>query len=158
MLTKITPEKALEKMMSYCSKMERSEFDVKKKMSTWGLSTNDVSHIIEKLQDYGFIDSQRYIMSYVRGKFNYNKWGKTKIRYNLSLRGFKDSVIDNAFSEFFSTIDYEKVIEEQLRQKNKSLKVEDDFQRKAKLIQFGQSRGYELNILLLCCDKILNKK
>lgn len=158
MLTKITPEKALEKMMSYCSKMERSEFDVKKKMSTWGLSTNDVSHIIEKLQDYGFIDSQRYIMSYVRGKFNYNKWGKTKIRYNLSLRGFKDSVIDNAFSEFFSTIDYEKVIEEQLRQKNKSLKVEDDFQRKAKLIQFGQSRGYELNILLLCCDKIVNKK
>lgn len=158
MLTKITPEKALERMMSYCSKMERSEFDVKKKMSTWGLSTNDVSHIIEKLQDYGFIDSQRYIMSYVRGKFNYNKWGKTKIRYNLSLRGFKDSVIDNAFSEFFSTIDYEKVIEEQLRQKNKSLKVEDDFQRKAKLIQFGQSRGYELNILLLCCDKIVNKK
>ena len=131
---------------------------LKKKMSTWGLSTNDVSHIIEKLQDYGFIDSQRYIMSYVRGKFNYNKWGKTKIRYNLSLRGFKDSVIDNAFSEFFSTIDYEKVIEEQLRQKNKSLKVEDDFQRKAKLIQFGQSRGYELNILLLCCDKIVNKK
>ena len=50
------------------------------------------------------------------------------------------------------------IIEEQLRQKNKSLKVEDDFQRKAKLIQFGQSRGYELNILLLCCDKIVNKK
>ncbi len=158
MLTKITPEKALEKMMSYCSKMERSEFDVKKKMSTWGLSATDVTRIIEKLQDYGFIDSQRYIMSYVRGKFNYNKWGKTKIRYNLSLRGFKDSMIDQAFDEFFSTIDYEKVIEEQLRQKNKSLKVEDDFQRKAKLIQFGQSRGYELNVLLSCSDKIVNKK
>lgn len=158
MLTKITPEKALEKMMSYCSKMERSEFDVKKKMAPWGLSTADVTSIIEKLEDYGFIDSQRYVMSYVRGKFNYNKWGKTKIRYNLSLRGFKDSVIDKTFEEFFSTVDYEKIIEEQLQQKNKALKVEDDFQRKAKLIQFGQSRGYELNILLLCADKILNKK
>lgn len=145
-------------MMSYCSKMERSEFDVKKKMAPWGLSTADVTSIIEKLEDYGFIDSQRYVMSYVRGKFNYNKWGKTKIRYNLSLRGFKDSVIDKTFEEFFSTVDYEKIIEEQLQQKNKALKVEDDFQRKAKLIQFGQSRGYELNILLLCADKILNKK
>lgn len=158
MLTKITPEKALEKMMSYCSKMERSEFDVKKKMATWGLSTADVTSIIEKLQDYGFIDSQRYLMAYVRGKFNYNKWGKTKIRYNLSLRGYKDSMIDKAFDEFFSTVDYNKIIEEQLRQKNKTLKADDDFQRKAKLIQFGQSRGYELNILLLCADKILSKK
>lgn len=158
MLTKITPEKALEKMMSYCSKMERSEFDVRKKMAPWGLSTSEIKTIIEKLQDYGFIDSQRYIMSYVRGKFNYNKWGKTKIRYNLSLRGFKDSVIDKAFENFFSTVDYEKIVEEQLRQKNKTLKVDDDFQRKAKLVQFGQSRGYELDVLLVCVGKIMKEK
>ncbi len=155
---KLTPEQALDKLMSYCSKMERSEFDVRQKMYLWGIVDKDAQKIVDKLVEEKFIDGSRYIYSFIRGKFYYNKWGRVKIRYNLSLRGFKDDVIDEAFDSFFDTVDYEQMIFDQLRRKNQSLKIDDEYQRKCKLIQFGQSRGYETEISLSCVDRIVESK
>lgn len=155
---KLTPEQALDKLMSYCSKMERSEFDVRQKMYMWGIVDKDAQKIVDKLVEEKFIDCSRYIYSFIRGKFYYNKWGRVKIRYNLSLRGFKDDVIDEAFDSFFDTVDYEQMIFDQLRRKNQSLKIDDEYQRKCKLIQFGQSRGYETEISLSCVDRIVESK
>lgn len=155
---KLTPEQALDKLMSYCSKMERSEFDVRQKLFMWGIIGDAAQKLINKLNEDGFMDSQRYIYSYIRGKFFYKKWGRVKIRYNLTLRGFKESVINDAFDAFFPTVDYEQMIYDQLRRKNQSLNIEDEYQRKSKLIQFGQSRGYETEISLACADRIVESK
>lgn len=155
---KLTPEQALDKLMSYCSKMERSEFDVRQKMLLWGITGDAAQKIIDKLNKEKFLDGQRYIYSFIRGKFYYNKWGRVKIRYNLTLRGFKENEIDEAFDSFFSTVDYEQMIFDQLKRKNQSLHINDEYQRKCKLIHFGQTRGYETEISLACVDKIVETK
>ncbi|MCQ2960587.1 MAG: RecX family transcriptional regulator [Bacteroidales bacterium] len=155
---KLTPDQALDKLMSYCSKMERSEYDVRQKLTLWGITGEQAQKIVNKLVEERFINSQRYLYSYVRGKFYYNKWGRVKIRYNLMLRGFKESVIDETFDAFFSTVDYEQMIFDQLQRKNQSLKIDDEYQRKSKLIYFGQTRGYETEISLACVDKIVESK
>lgn len=155
---KLTPEQALDKLMAYCSKMERSEFDVRQKLFLWGITGDQAQKIVDRLNKDGFMDSERYIYSYIRGKFYYKKWGRVKMRYNLTLRGFKENAIDEAFDVLFSTVDYEQMIYEQLRRKNQSLSIHDEYQRKCKLIQFGQSRGYETEISLACVDKIVESK
>ena len=155
---KLTPEQALDKLMSYCSKMERSEFGARQKMFLWGITGDQVQKIIDKLNKEGFLNSERYIYSYIRGKFYYKKWGRVKIRYNLTLRGFKETAIDEAFDAFFPTVDYEQMIFDQLSRKNLSLSIHDEYQRKCKLIQFGQSRGYETEISLACVDRIVKSK
>ncbi|MDR0941413.1 MAG: recombination regulator RecX [Bacteroidales bacterium] len=152
----LPPQKAFEKLMAYCSKMERSEFDVRQKLFNWGIDTKKADEIIEQLKKDSFLDSSRYIQAFIRGKYYYNKWGRVKIRFNLKLKGFSDDEINSAMDAFFSTVDYEAMICEQLTRKNKSLTIDDEYQRKSKLILFGQSRGYETEISLNCVDKIIN--
>lgn len=151
---KLSSEQALEKLMSYCSKMERCRFDVRKKLYNWDIDSQKTDAIINKLVSLGFVNDQRYIESYIRGKFYYNKWGRVKIRYNLKLKGFEEADIIPALDLFFDGVDYEAMILEQLIRKNKSITVEDEYLRKTKLIQFGQSRGYETELSLACVDTI----
>lgn len=151
---KLSSEQATDRLMSYCSKMERCRFDVRQKLYYWDVDPKKTDAIIEQLISAGFINDQRYIQSYIRGKYYYNKWGRVKIRYNLKLKGFEESEIIGYLDEFFDTVEYEKMIYEQLERKNKSITIEDEYQRKSKLIQFGQSRGYETEISLTCVDAI----
>jgi len=151
---KLSSDQALERLMSYCSKMERCRFDVRKKLYNWDVEAHKTDAILEKLISLGFVNDQRYIESYIRGKYYYNKWGRVKIRYNLKLKGFDEADIIPALDAFFDEVDYETMILEQLSRKNKSINVEDEYQRKSKLIQFGQSRGYETEISLACVDTI----
>lgn len=150
--------KALEKLMSYCSKMERCESDIKKKIYNWGIDEKKSIEIVETLKKEGFISSDRYVSAYIRGKYYYNKWGKVKIRFNLKLKGFDDSYISQSLDNFFANEDYEQMVYEQLERKNRSLTIEDEYQRKTKLIHFGQSRGYETELSLSCVDKLLSSQ
>jgi regulatory protein len=136
--------------------MERCESDVRKKLYNWGIDTKKSNEIVEKLKGNGFIQDSRYIQAFIRGKYYYNKWGRVKIRFNLKLKGYSEEEINAAMDAFFSTVDYEGMIYEQLERKNKSLNIDDEYQRKSKLILFGQSRGYETEISLNCVDKIIN--
>ena len=149
-------DKAKEKLMSYCSKMERCEFDVKQKLFHWGIDEKKSQAILDSLKKDGFINNDRYVESYIRGKYYYNKWGRVKIRFNLKLKGYDENLVAPALDNFFDSVDYEQMILEQLERKNRSLTIEDEYQRKSKLIQFGQSRGYETEISLSCVDRIVN--
>ncbi|MBP5584331.1 MAG: RecX family transcriptional regulator, partial [Bacteroidales bacterium] len=119
--------------------MERNEQDVQKKLKLWEISENESRKIVARLQEEGFISQERYLKSYIRGKFVYNKWGKIKIRYALLQKGFKESVITPILNDFFDTSDYKKIVTNELQKKNKTLRTDDLYERKAKLLQFSQS-------------------
>jgi len=153
-MRKMPLDKAIEKAMSYCSKMERCRYDLQQKFYKWGLNEADTEKVFAKLNEGKFIDEERYVESYVRGKFIYSKWGKVKIKYNLMLKGIEEALID----KHIDTIDqeeYEALINEQIRKKNFSLTIDDSYQRKSKLIRFAQGRGYETEIALACVDKMV---
>jgi regulatory protein len=151
-------EQAIEKLMSYCSKMERCEYDVRNKLYCWGIDSKKTNEIVDKLKNDGFINNDRYVEAFIRGKYYYNKWGRVKIRFNLKLKGYDENAIATQLDLFFENIDYEQMIYEQLERKNRSLKIDDEYQRKSKLIQFGQSRGYETEMSLNCVDRIVSSE
>ena len=148
------PRDALTKAMNWCSKMERSTFDVQMKLYSWGIDAEKARNIIETLEKEGFINSQRYIESYIRGKLIYKKWGKVKIKYHLKVKGFKDDIIDKYLDSLINDEDYIEMIFEQLRKKNASLNETDEYVRKSKIINFGANRGYETELALQCVDKL----
>lgn len=145
---------ALTKVMNWCSKMERSTFDVQMKLYSWGIDADKARNIIETLEKEGFINSQRYIESYIRGKLIYKKWGKVKIKYHLKVKGFKDEMIDKYLDSLINDEDYIEMIFEQLRKKNTSINETDEYIRKSKIINFGANRGYETELALQCVDKL----
>jgi len=142
------------KAMNWCSKMERSKFDVQFKLYSWGLDQNQIKEVVEKLESDGFLSSGRYIEAYIKGKLYYKKWGKVKIKYNLKLKGFSDELIDKYIDELIDEDFYLEMIIEQLKKKSLAIDDDDEYIRKSKLIRFGQSRGYETEISLMCVDKL----
>ena len=142
------------KAMNWCSKMERSKFDVQFKLYSWGLDQNQIKEVVEKLESDGFLSSGRYIEAYIKGKLYYKKWGKVKIKYNLKLKGFSDELIDKYIDELIDEDFYLEMITEQLKKKSLAIDDDDEYTRKSKLIRFGQSRGYETEISLMCVDKL----
>ena len=46
-----------------------------------------------------FLNEERYAKTYARSKFNYNKWGRNKIRLNLKQKEISDRNIVIALKE-----------------------------------------------------------
>jgi regulatory protein len=147
---------ALLKSMNWCSKMERSTFDVQMKLYSWGIDAESTKTIIKKLEDEGFINAARYIEAYIKGKLIYKKWGRVKIKYHLKVKGYKEETIDKSMDELINEDEYLAMILEQLRRKNASLNEEDEYLRKSKVINFGASRGYETELSLQCVDTLFS--
>ena len=101
-----------------------------------------VDEIIEKLKAEKFIDDERYVKAYVSDKFRLNKWGKIKMRYYLKAKGLSNDVIEKGFLEIKEE-QYKKVLISTLKEKAKTIKSGDKFDKMGQIIRFAQSRGFE---------------
>ena len=133
---------ALQKAAAYCAQCERATSELIEKLQKWDTQNADIEKIIEKLKTEDFLNEQRYCIFFVKDKFNLNRWGKTKIAYMLSLKKIEKEVIYQALD----TIDEEEylsVLAELLKNKAKTVKATDKFQKEQKLYRFAISRGFE---------------
>lgn len=134
---------ALNRAMALCSKSEKCISDIENKLRSWKLTSDEENTaIISTLKEENFIDEKRYARSYCMDKFRFNKWGKVKIRAMLRARGLSEEDIlygTNAIDDD----SYLQMIEEELRNRLRSVKAANAFEMKGKLFRFASSRGYE---------------
>jgi regulatory protein len=105
-----------------------------------------VEEIISKLKVEKFLDDERYVKAYVSDKFRLNKWGKIKMRYYLKAKGLQENVIEKALLEIKED-QYKKVLISTLKEKAKTVKSENKFEKIGQIIRFAQSRGFEPEII-----------
>ncbi len=139
-----TPEKALQDLMRYAARAERSSGDALRLMRRWGIDETARQQILKKLQQQHFIDDERFAQAYVREKLHLAGWGIHKIRMGLRLKGIDKAIIERVLD--FSAQDKqenEQRLSELLTRKRRSLKEDCVYKIKDKLIRYGMSRGYE---------------
>lgn len=136
---------ATNKAMAYCSRSEKCVFEVKHYLARYQLPFASVEKIIEELENHGFIDNQRYCSAFVNDKIRLAKWGKLKVRYSLLAKQLPDNLIERALNEF-PLSDYKSIVHEAIEGKWKTLGNGDFNTRKAKVLRFAQSRGYEAEL------------
>lgn len=95
----ITPERALERIEALCVKAERSTGEVRRKLRTWGLGTDDADRIVASLIERRFVDDRRFAAAYVRDKFRFSHWGRLKIRSGLYTAGVAADIIADALAD-----------------------------------------------------------
>jgi len=147
--------KALNKAAAMCSRQERCACDIKKKLLTWELSNEEAEEAVAWLIAEKFVDDQRYARYYVRDKFQFNGWGRIKIRYQLRGKGVSSVIIDEAL-ESLDAEAYSEMLAELLYSKNRQIKNKDKWQTKAALARFAQSRGFEPDLVFRAIDRLLN--
>jgi len=140
------------KAAAICSRAEKCEDDIKKKLSEWEVLPHVSKQIIQKLTEDKFIDNQRFATSFVKEKFSINKWGKIKIGINLRQKKIDNSIINDSLDQI-NQEDYVKCLQELLIKKQKTIKNEIPYNQKMKLLRFACSRGFESEIVSVTIDK-----
>lgn len=147
MKRKPSPSKkeALLRLMKLCSRSEKSFYEIKKKLKLWGLEAH-TQEIIDQLQKDNFLNDSRYAKAFVHDKILLNKWGRVKIRYQLTAMGIPDSLVEEELASFDPS-KYEQMVFEELARKKSLLKNLPAMQLRIKLYAFGNQRGYETEII-----------
>lgn len=145
---------ALNKATSLCVSSEKCEYDLKEKLDKWAVDVSDVIKIIEQLKKDDFINEKRYCNAFVKDKFKFNRWGKTKIAFMLRQKGISNQSIESAIDNI-DTDEYISVLTDILSAKHKTIKDKDPYQTKAKLYNFAVSRGFENEVIKEVIKRIL---
>jgi regulatory protein len=138
----ITYDQTLSKAMAICSKAEKCVSDIQKKLDDWDVEPADAKKIIKTLIEEKFIDETRYACYFVRDKFRFNKWGKIKIAYMLKIKKLASEIIQNALDEIGEEV-YMEALSGMLHEKARKTRFVNEYDKKAKLYRFAQSRGFE---------------
>ena len=137
---------ALEKAMAQCSRREYCSDDIRNKLSLWGVDNDDIGKILRILISDNFINEPRYATAFVRDKFKYNKWGKVKISAHLRGKKVPQDIIRSALDSIDNDL-YIKLLRELIEAHRKSVKAENQYDLKAKLLRYGLSKGFESSLL-----------
>lgn len=151
---KLSEPIALNRIAAYCSKAERCEWDVLRKLKAWELDGDEVARIVKRLKDERFLSDERFCRSFINDKMRFNKWGKTKIVFELRKRNIS-SVVYQAILDDFEDESFDEQLESILRIKLKTVKGKDDYDRRNKLIRFALGRGFSMDAVLRIVSKLL---
>jgi regulatory protein len=141
----ISENDALNRLMELCSRSEKSEDDICKKLKEWGLEDKS-EKIISDLKVDKYLDNSRYARAFAIDKIRFNKWGKYKVGYLLRGKHISDSDINMAL-EAIDYDEYKTIVFEELKKKKKTLKLKDIYKIKTKIYAFGNQRGYESELI-----------
>ena len=146
-------QQALNKAQKYCYVQDRCIYDIRKKLTQWLVDPSIHNEVIESLIEDKFIDENRYLRSYVLGKFRNNKWGKNKLRFELKHKGFNGNIIETALLEI-NEEKYQEVINTLILKKRKSIKDTDEYQIRIKLYRFASSKGFESQHINIAIEEL----
>ena len=69
---------AKKKAEYYCNYQERSHQEVREKLYSFKLYSNQVEQIIAQLIEEDFLNEERFAVQFAGGKFRIKAWGKIK--------------------------------------------------------------------------------
>ena len=138
----LTPDQVLDKMAKYCAYQERCVKDVTDKLRSFDIPQEAKDTIMAYLLDNRFVDNERFTRSFVRGKVNQSGWGVNKIRFHLMQKGIDKDMIEEALGQTDEEVYRQRLIDI-LKAKSKTVKAENDFEKKRKLAAYAMQKGFE---------------
>jgi len=127
-----------DKVRKYCSFQDRCIQEVRYKMRQLKMDTREAESLLKELLEEKFVDEERFVESFIRGKINIKRWGKQKIRFELQMRGIDTQLISEKMSK----------IDEETYQSNIDYLVRNWYHDnptgdRVKLLKFMYSKGYQ---------------
>ncbi|MBQ3826569.1 MAG: RecX family transcriptional regulator, partial [Prevotella sp.] len=89
--------------------------------------------------------------SFVKDKIRYNKWGERKISQALYMKQIPQELRRKVLADVDDN-DYLSVLRPLLKNKGKTIKTDNRYERNGKLIRFALSRGFTMNLIRQCVD------
>jgi regulatory protein len=136
-----------------CAFRERSPNELLEKLLEWGIGEQDAENILAELIQEKFVDEQRFANAYCNDKFEFNSWGKQKIKSNIYSHKLSSSAIEIALDRIDSK-KYESRCFELTKRKWEKTTDQDQNKRKQKTLAYLVSKGYEMDLIWKCINKL----
>ena len=143
----------LSKAEQYCAQSEQCRSSVMDKLTRWGASHELSERIINHLVKNDYINERRFCQIYSESKMNLQKWGRIKIAYQLRAKRIDKRLIDEALTDLDPNR-YHEVLLQLARQKMSTIKDDNPFARRNKLMAFLASHGFESDEIIKAFDEI----
>ncbi len=144
---KYSLSEAIPKMESWCTYQDRCTYEVEQKLATWNTPIEHQIEIINHLQKNRFLDDNRFVESYISGKFKIKRWGKIKIKHHLIQKRIDKKTIDIALKSIDQDA-YFEVMKLLAERKLADRKTKDDYWTiKRRVSAFLASKGYESDLI-----------
>lgn len=135
------------KIEQYCASQEHCAFDVKRKLNQQNIPSEIIEQIIENLLKRNFINHDRYCEAFTNDHVRIKKWGKLKIKAALKAKFLPSISITNAIQQIDNDL-YSENLKYLLARKKNELSNEKDLQKKkAKILRYLASNGYESDLI-----------
>lgn len=144
-------EPFVQKIKYYCSYQERCHREVRDKLYSFGLRTNEVELLIAKMIEADYLNEERFALSMARGKLRMNNWGKVKIIQALKAKQISAYNIKIALRSIDED-EYRMVLKKLADKYKTQLKGGTAALRRQKLIRYLLSKGFEIKDILETVD------
>lgn len=154
-MKQISEQEMLHKAAAYCSAAERCIQDVEKKIAAAGLSGEASERIVARLLEEKYIDESRYCRFFVNDKLRFNKWGRTKLNYELQKKNISPAIRREAL-DGIDEKEYSEILLSLLKMKKRTVKGKDDRDIYLKLLRFAAGHGFESREAGRCLKQLMN--
>lgn len=146
-----TEQEAYLTLAALCARSEHCQWEMLEKMRRWELDDAALARVMARLVKERYVDDERYARAFVKDKVRYNKWGRRKVEQALWQKRIDDDIRERVLDEVDEE-EYLNVLRPLLKQKRKSIKAENDYELKQKLVRFALGRGFTYDIIRQCID------
>lgn len=146
-----------QKLKHYCAYQERSHAEVMQKLYALGAWKRDAEQVVAWLIENDFLNEERFAVSFARGKFRLKKWGKIKIRHELTLKKVSSRNISTALGNIEDQA-YQQTLNSLISKKWNSLKTGTAAEKKMKTMRYMLQKGYESILVKPAMNKIAEGK
>ena len=139
----ITEKEALNKLAALCSRAEHCSFEMRRKMTLWGLAEDAQDRVVDALTEGRYIDDGRYARAFANQAL-YMKHISEDIR-----RRVIDEIEETSFTDSLRPL---------LKAKMKSVKAKSDYELSCKLIRYALGRGYDMEEIRNCLGELYREE
>lgn len=143
----LSKEEIIKKLESWCAYRERCESEVRQKLLLLQADAEDTEEYLAYLRENNFLNEERFAGAFARGKFNIKSWGKKKIEQELKAKRIDGQKIRESIAAIDEGM-YFLRLQDILSRKLKTMKEQDPYKRKQKLLQYALQKGYESRLIL----------
>ncbi len=138
-------------LAALCAQAEHCQQEMRDKMKRWDIDAATQDRIVARLIKERYVDDERYARAFVKDKIRYNKWGRRKVQQGLWLKHIDDDIQERVLGEVDDS-EYLAVLRPLLKQKVRSIRAENDYERTQKLVRFALGRGFTFDIIRQCLN------
>ncbi|NIM19660.1 MAG: hypothetical protein GTO51_04675 [Candidatus Latescibacteria bacterium] len=134
-----------EKALKLLSIRSRSRHEIRTALDSLDLEASIRNGILDELEEFGYIDDNRFACEYIRAKVDSRQLGPHRLKFELTKRGVNQSIIDDALGEIFTGDTQEDLAWKIVRKKLSSQKPNEKTARR--LSAMLRRKGFDFAVV-----------